>query len=1039
MSQSFQTATPKGAEQDQWIARFTGVEARRGPVTIGGQRTPPVPPPTPWQSATPSDENAPKMAQPRDLKLAEIDSALKTLETAADAIGAPLGRTAVEPAILQAKTGRDALANAADRGEIAKQLAAAPALLEAIEAARLAAIKDKADCEAHAAKVIEVNDALTAANEAADGIGAPLARTAVDQAIKDAETKRDTLANAATRDAIATEMQAAAGLLQEIETARLAAVQDKADCEAHAAKVIEVNAALKVANEAADAIGKPLTRTAVDQAIKDAEIKRDTLANAATRDAIATQMQAAAGLLQEIDTARLAAVQDKADCEDLAIKLQEVDTDLQTLNDTADLITGPLARATVDPDILKVTTARDDLANAATRGEITTQIAAQPALLQEIETARLAAEQAEQDWQALLVRKDTAAESTKTIGNLLSWLPAGTAQKGLEKRRGEIDKSIKDLDTAADLQKYTDELDKIEIATNTLYQEADVASTPPWADAKLAELGKWLPVIKKIAATNPVKAKFDALTVRKNNAGSATDPTAELTAVGNEATDAANGAKQVYKLDQSVTLYLGEATGNVGSVSDPTFKNNLQTWIGDARTNRLDAYKVASIAELLSNLDDVKATAMRLSIATAGIDTSVQAVKDSLAEADTAIQQLTSGVSPRTELEVTYGDLDTRLTNLATEADYWTKADKLNVLNKEALALAEEARTAEFKAKAATVEGKKQIDELIKTFGTRTDDPVQQAVIRAAMQACYGVNIKAPEGMSVKTLPSLYDMMTKMPPTDFKGLKKIKYETDPLINTSYYGDKKVVLNALDESEGDNHTLTNQKDPNKKELVNYLNFTALHEFGHHVDDENSVMGDNGKKTGFGQWKKEDIDSVVEAVYTAAFATLTTVTPPPTEPTTDTSSGGGTEGTGGGAKKETKPPPPPPTEADLRLLVRTLLETGAAKKPASATVKPLGTLFNAWDKIEGKDGWKKCLAIRDSESSPWDHPTEIGADRAFHEGYEGDWYSYSISERTSGGISSYQFRSPVEWFAEQYAFYRLKPGATKPSAIATYLSM
>jgi len=235
-----------------------------------------------------------------------------------------------------------------------------------------------------------------------------------------------------------------------------------------------------------------------------------------------------------------------------------------------------------------------------------------------------------------------------------------------------------------------------------------------------------------------------------------------------------------------------------------------------------------------------------------------------------------------------------------------------------------------------------------------------------------------------------------------------------------------------------HKLVSQGTDKKEERVNYFNFTALHEFGHHVDDRKKVMKDNGENAGFGKWKQETIESVVDAVYTVAFAALTTVTPqtppqtPPKQTTGDTS-------TGQKPPEPTPPPPPPPTEADLKKLIRSLLETGDAKKPASASDASFGTLYHVWDTIANKDGWKKCLAIRDSEASPWDKPTEISAGRAFHEGYEGDWYSYDLGERTSLGISNYQFRSPVEWFAEQYAFYRLVPGKTKPSAIAKYLSL
>jgi hypothetical protein len=380
-------------------------------------------------------------------------------------------------------------------------------------------------------------------------------------------------------------------------------------------------------------------------------------------------------------------------------------------------------------------------------------------------------------------------------------------------------------------------------------------------------------------------------------------------------------------------------------------------------------------------------------------------VGDSLAEADKAIRELPTGASPRTELEVKFADLRQRLTAVGTISDYWKLQAELDALDKQALALAEEARTASFEVKAATEQGRKEIATLIKSFGASTDDPVKQAVCRAAMVAVYKVPLEAPEGMSVKTLPAIFEMMTLVPKEHFKDLEKIAYETDPLINTSYYNPKQVVLNKIGDGTGD-HELENQYDPDKKDRVNYHNFTALHEFGHHVDAINDVMGKNGSKAGFGIWKNEAIDDVVETVYTASFASFL--------------------GTG-----------KTPTEADLRALVKILLETGKAPKPGSAKAK-LGSLFADWANIEGKKGWAECLAIRDCEQSPWDTPVEFANSRCYHEGYEGQWFSYASSER-GGGISNYQWRSPVEWFAEQYAFYRLAPGKAKPNAIATYLAM
>lgn len=513
-------------------------------------------------------------------------------------------------------------------------------------------------------------------------------------------------------------------------------------------------------------------------------------------------------------------------------------------------------------------------------------------------------------------------------------------------------------------------------------------------------------MFNKAADPNTVSTVFDALTVRKNNAGSASKPADALLGVGNDAYAASNAAKLAYTADQTVILSLDEAKKNIGSVTNTKDKGNYQTYIGTCETNRLKAYTAGTIDDMTKQLKTQKYIADQLRVAVMGAARMTVAIQNSLAEADKAIKELPTPGEPRDTLATTYADLQKRLADVSKIAKFWDKQVELNAIDKAALALTEQARTASFEAQAATEQGRKEIATLIKSFGASTDDPVKQALCRAAMVAVYKVPLEAPEGMSVKMLPSIFEMMTLIPKDHFKDLEKVEYETDPLINTSYYGKKKVVLNKIGDGSHE-HELENQDDPSQKERVNYHNFTALHEFGHHVDEINDVMGKNGSKAGFGQWKKESIEDVVEAVYTASFAALT-----------------------GGGKT--------PTETDLKALVKTLLESGNATKPGSATAKPFGSLFADWANIEGKKGWAECLAIRDSEKSPWNTPVEIAGSRCYHEGYEGQWFSYASSERTAG-ISNYQWRSPVEWFAEQYAFYRLAPTKAKPKAIATYLAM
>lgn len=59
---------------------------------------------------------------------------------------------------------------------------------------------------------------------------------------------------------------------------------------------------------------------------------------------------------------------------------------------------------------------------------------------------------------------------------------------------------------------------------------------------------------------------------------------------------------------------------------------------------------------------------------------------------------------------------------------------------------------------------------------------------------------------------------------------------------------------------------------------------------------------------------------------------------------------------------------------------------------------------------------------SYQNPWatGNFTELSNGRVFHESYPGVWVSYVADARVEK-VSNYQFRSPLEWFAEAYAAY------------------
>jgi hypothetical protein len=253
-------------------------------------------------------------------------------------------------------------------------------------------------------------------------------------------------------------------------------------------------------------------------------------------------------------------------------------------------------------------------------------------------------------------------------------------------------------------------------------------------------------------------------------------------------------------------------------------------------------------------------------------------------------------------------------------------------------------------------------------------------------------------------LPALYNMMAMVPSKQLEGLKKIEYETDPTMLTSYYVDQKVVFNEIG-AEGGTQAMENQADPKKTKNPDYFKMTALHELGHYVDDKNHVMDGGLGKPELGNWKNSNIGEIAEVFYNRSMKALV-----------------------GGGKK--------PTKDDLVALLSQALATGGAKKPANAG-GPLGSLFDDWDSIVANAAYLDCLQIRNADASPWNHMVDAGDGRAYHEGYAGYWYSYPVSERAKG-ISNYQFRAPAEWFAEQFAYFRMYSDKKPPASLAPYMT-
>jgi hypothetical protein len=341
-------------------------------------------------------------------------------------------------------------------------------------------------------------------------------------------------------------------------------------------------------------------------------------------------------------------------------------------------------------------------------------------------------------------------------------------------------------------------------------------------------------------------------------------------------------------------------------------------------------------------------------------------------------------------------------------ADNPTTKKEFFAIGKEARALNDEARKALYTEQAATEEGRTKLDKLIEGFGDKAANPMDQATCRAALAARFELNVMIPDGLSVELLPRLYKLFQQLPEDHAVNdlLKNLEYGTEIGDEHYYNASKKKIVLLASLSSDEDQDYVRQDTTGAKETVKCFSATALHEIGHGVDAKKGVTDDNTRMggSGFGKWKKEDLNSVIAAYYEAIFKKYT------------------------GGDKAAK-------ENDLKTMLGRLLTTGACAKPTSAT-EPLGSLFADWDAISGESAFTTwCPGIRDGQR-PWNNRYAIDG-RVYQECYEDDWWSYDLADRSSTGISNYQWRAKPEWFAEAYALYHLKKVEKFPKEIEEFV--
>jgi hypothetical protein len=373
----------------------------------------------------------------------------------------------------------------------------------------------------------------------------------------------------------------------------------------------------------------------------------------------------------------------------------------------------------------------------------------------------------------------------------------------------------------------------------------------------------------------------------------------------------------------------------------------------------------------------------------------------------------------KTEFEAarnTYKALDTRLKKMLPWAKKMVSSGQ-RALGKDALGLGKEITALleqvlkRFMKMTLKTKGPDDLDKVMEAMPDHVDDPNQIAACKAAIEARFGIKIEIGQDFNAKSLPRIGKMLARVPEWQSKqskktpdgsatekSLKTLSYETEPLEKGNYYsGNRKMIaLQGMTEKGGPNDEHTVVADSGQAVKTSYFDFTTLHEVGHAVDDRIKFMSSRMEKDGFGKWKKETFDSVLNSFLPSLV----------------------TDCTGGTKKAQAE---------DLKAMLTDLIKTGDCAKPANATAK-LGSLFTEWDQIQNHAVIAKCRQGIYTKAEPWNkgkaHADSVVLNgRVYQEAYDNDWFSYAHADRATTGVTKYQWRAPGEWFAEIYALFYL----------------
>jgi len=277
----------------------------------------------------------------------------------------------------------------------------------------------------------------------------------------------------------------------------------------------------------------------------------------------------------------------------------------------------------------------------------------------------------------------------------------------------------------------------------------------------------------------------------------------------------------------------------------------------------------------------------------------------------------------------------------------------------------------------------------------------------------FGVQATGPKGIAwePKGLRRAWQMLTVLPPADVEGNPNLDNiyragtgDTAGESNLSTY--VKYWYEAGNLGQKDVGIYTDPSDPMSK--MNIFDLTIIHEVGHAVDGSTGKFSKAYCPTDpGGGWKSLTPETAVDGMIANKHWAFTNW-------------------------DEISNAMPKASDADkmtefgyrlgqLPNARQAAINAATNHTTVQAEANALDATGKLW-KLMRDETVTKAIGPACYKRSPWmqhGQQTQFG-DRYFHEGYPGSWNSY-LSARYDAKLSKYQFRDPLDWFAEVYALY------------------